>query len=447
MIKFRHFLYGVAFTSAVAMPVQPLHAQSNSAYELSMESAIMYALNDNPDIGMSLEQRRQQEFASQRAKSIFYPQVTANLVYGPEYNDPAALNAAQGTSTTPKSETAPSTDMSLVVNQFIFDGFSSQNELKRQRQLEQSAKITEAITTNDIISDTIENYLDVLAYQNLNAQSADYVSRIAEIFELVSLQTEAGAENFAKKNYIESRLSYAQSQQENNASAYKDAVTNLKFLVGDMPDFTVYQPDLLQLVNKDINDYVTKALKDNNQIRLQDSDIQSVEYASKREKGTLYPTINLIAEAAKTNDVGGNIGEKYFAAAQVQVNYKLFDGFARDAAIESSKSRELELYHQKRKEEKEVKQRIELFYNQIIALKNDLVITEQEIDSSQKLQELSQQQFELGDGDLITLVEGEERLYAAETKKTQLQSQLILNMYRLIREAGLLNKDLFCATC
>ena len=424
----------------------PAIAQDQGQYELSLESAIMYALNDNPDIGVAMEQRKQQGFSADRAKSVFYPQVTANILYGPEYNDPAALSSTQA-AVSAKSETKPSTDASLVVNQFLFDGLSSQNEYKRQEQLEVSAQITENITTNDVITDTIQSYLDVLTYQNLHGITADYVDRIAEIYDLVSLQAEAGAENFAKKNYIESRLSYAQSQLENNVSSYKDAKTNLEFMVGEMPDFAVYHPDLLTIMDKDVSAYLTRALEENNEIRRQKSDIKSVKYAEKREKGTQYPTLSLIAEAAYTHDVGGDVGAKYYGAAQVQLNYKIFDGFARDAAIDSARSRIAELEYQKLKQEKLIKQRIDLFYNQIIALQNDLEITNQEIEASENLQALSQQQFELGDGDLITLVEGEERLFNAVTKKTQLESNLVLTTYKLVREAGLLNKALFCSSC
>jgi len=53
----------------------------------------------------------------------------------------------------------------------------------------------------------------------------------------------------------------------------------------------------------------------------------------------------------------------------------------------------------------------------------------------------------LGEGNLINLIEGEERLNSAIIKQNQLRRDLLLNTYQLIRIAGLMDKQIFCKSC
>ena len=421
-------------------------AQESNAYQLSLESAILFALNENPDINISKERTNQQAFNIDRAKSVFYPQVTFNAIYGPEYNNPGSLSSVVPNSAE-QSTAGPSFDASLTANQFIYDGRASQSEYQRQKELKRSAEINETITINDVLTDTIESYMNILSLQMTMNDSDIFLTRMKELEKIVILQTEAGAENKAIQNYVQSRVSFAESQYENIVASYSGAVTRLEYLVGDLPDFQVLEPSPIKIMHKDMQNYVEIALNNNNDIRLQNSDINVLKEAENREQGTRYPTVNLIAELATTNDVGGDVGSKDFAAAQVQFNYKIFDGFARDAAIGDAKSKIAEAQYLKEKIAKETKQQTKLLYNQIIAIQNDLQITAEEIDSSRKLQVLSQQQFELGEGNLINLIEGEERLNSAIIKQNQLRRDLLLNTYQLIRIAGLMDKQIFCKSC
>lgn len=422
------------------------HAQDDNIYKLSLESAILYALKDNPDINIAAERNNQQGFNVQRAKSVFYPQITFNALYGPEYNDPGSLDSVSPTSAE-KSTFGPSFDSSLTANQFIYDGRTSQSEYQRQKELKRSAEIDGVITTNDVLTDTIESYMNLLALQKTLKDSQKFLNRMQELEKIVTLQTEEGAENKAIQNYVQSRVSFAQSQFENIAASYSGAITKLEYLVGDLPDFQVSKPNPISVVNKDMQKYIQTALDLNNDIQLQKSEINVLTEAKNREKGSLYPTINFIAELATTHDVGGEVGRKNFAAAQVQLNYKIFDGFAKDAAIGDAKSKIAEAEFQKQKLVKETKQQTKLLYNQIVAIQKDLEITAQEIESNKKLQILSQQQFDFGEGDLIKLVEGEERLNSAISRKNQLERDLLLNTYQLIRVAGLMDKTMFCKSC
>ena len=71
---------------------------------------------------------------------------------------------------------------------------------------------------------------------------------------------------------------------------------------------------------------------------------------------------------------------------------------------------------------KDVEKDIRKSYNQILATKQDITSNTKEILSSETLQDLYQKQFELGEGDIITMVEG--RATASHGAPQQHQTQL-----------------------
>lgn len=64
------------------------HAEE-SGFELSLQSTILFALHNNPEINIALEQEKQAGFSTQEAEAILYPQIDATLKAGEEYNAPA----------------------------------------------------------------------------------------------------------------------------------------------------------------------------------------------------------------------------------------------------------------------------------------------------------------------------------------------------------------------
>lgn len=411
---------------------------------LSLETIILFALHDDPDIGVAQAQQAQAELGIQEAASAFYPQVDIFGSYGREYNNPASSSGGDGTEFSLANNT---NDFSIVMNQFIFDGFATQEEYKRQKELTASSNVQLEIANEGVIRDTIDGYLGYYQAQHNVEIAQQFLKVLSDVNRKVSLMVEAGAESKAKLSYANSRLTFARSELTTAQSTMVDSLTDLEFLTGRLPTFEAIYPEIFDVLELQIDDFLEVAQDNNNSVALNDHDRQALVHEYKKQRAAFYPTISGLVEFNQTYDSGGKVGKDRTAGAYVELSYTLFDGFAREAATNRVKHQINEIDFRTKKLEKEIKQSIKLAYNQILSLREEMRLTEEEIISNEELQGLYREQFEFGEGDILRLIEGEERLYNSYREKTRIETDIARNIYTLMENLGYLKKEFFCSSC
>src|SRR5690606_18149380 len=121
------------------------------------------------------------------------------------------------------------------------------------------------------------------------------------------------------------------------------------------------------------------------------------------------------------------------ASIKLQLNFKIFDGGLRSATIrrQAAKVRELEAKDARIK--REIIQTVRKSYNNLLTTIQQLEITETEIQANAELEKLRQKQFESGDIDITLLVESQERIFTALTKKIRLESERVNATFDILR--------------
>lgn len=420
-------------------------ARAQEPVAMSLETAVLFSFHNNPDIKVANALQDQSRYAIDEARSAYYPQVNASINAGHEYNSPASFSEAQ---TDPrKSHSNNSYEFNTNVTQMLYNGGQATEEVRRRKQISESTRIQGEITNETIILDTARAYMDIYRYQNALREAEAFHERMKPIQDKINLMVAAGAENQSKSKYVESRLSFAESEKNNAAASLANALTELEFITGKVPPFTATLPPVEDLLSLDLGEYISLARKNNTQLLLNQSDRLALGHELKKTKGKYLPTLALLVDYTQTNNVGGEIGKDDTARAMMQLNYALFDGFARDATKKRVQSQIVETEARREKMERDIEQKIKASYNQISALEDEYRIVTQEIKSNEELQVLYRDQFELGEGDIINLVEGEERLYAAKSKQHQIDADMSYNSLRLILNIGYLDKSRFCVDC
>lgn len=413
---------------------------------LSLESTVLLALNKNPTIQAELEKVTQAQFAIQEARSNYYPQVTANVKGGHEYDNPASEPA--GVFPTGKvTSQSNSADMTLVVNQILYNGFATDDEVERRKDLKTSANFESQVAVEKTINDAITAYVDVWHFQRNVTESEAFVAQLEKIGAKVNLMNEAGAESKAKKEYVDSRVANAQTELHSAKAALTDALSNLETITGSLPPFKAVRPVQLDPTVRSIENYYHLAEKDNNHLLLNASDHSAVEHQIDEQKAAYLPTVSFELDGDHGYDVGGHIGNTWHGSAMMVMNYKLFDGFSRDAGMGRLQSQKAENEYRQVAIMRDLEKDIRKSYNEILATKDDLGSNMKEVLSSETLQGLYEKQFELGEGDIINMIEGFERLHAAKLKGYKLEASIVVDSYTLLEKAGALRKEGFCASC
>ncbi len=420
----------------------PAPKPSPSPATIPLETAILFALNKNPDVMIEAQREVQAHADTETARSNYYPQADLKVRTGREYNNPSLASAY-----TPFGQSTNSWAAEAVVNQLLFDGFTTDEEVDRRKDLEKSSRLQSSLTVEKVLNDTIGSYVDIWRYQQADNESRQFVATVTKIGDKVKLANEAGAESKTKWEYVQSRIASAQSEMDGTEASLTNATSDLESVTGTLPPFVATRPGQFDPTVREMDSYFSAADDANLNLKLNQSDQKALGHQLESQNGTYWPTLSLQVEGFKNNDVGGSIGSVEGASAMLVLDYKLFDGFARDAAASKIRSQITENSYQQEKLQRDIRKTIRQAYNQILAIKRDIASTDKEIIASQNLQKLYKKQLQLGEGDVIDTIEGEERLHVARMRNLKLQADLVVDSYALLRQIGALRKDEFCASC
>lgn len=419
------FLMGSGVASAQQEPV-----------ELSLSTMVLFAMDNNPDLLMAQDREAQMEYFVKEGYSDYYPQIDVEMAAGREFLEPTS---GQNPTNLGKA--------TLNVNQKLFDGFVTESEVDRRKELRYSASLDVKKEKEDLIIQITEYYLDILRYQNVVSTTEIFVEEIDEIVSIIQNMFESGAAGKAMLDYAKSRQASAYVDLNESRSSLNDSISNLEFLTGNLPAFRAVLPDSFDPNNLDKHVYIDKMSTENTLMQKSTSEIEAMRHQLDGEKGQYYPKVDLRLKAEESHDDGGDVGRFRNLKGTVNLSYNIFDGFNKKNRVGRVSKQLTELEHREEKIFKELKKDINLAYNQIAAMKESIKSVNLEIKSNRALQMLNRENFRLGSINVIELIEGEERLNAAYNKKYKLQRDMYESIYGLLITTAILEDEFFCETC
>ena len=418
-----------------------LSAGSVMAQELSMEQAIELALLKSPEVRVAITQTEQSEYSVDEAKAIYYPQVDLFAEAGREYNDPASgVTAPDGGET---SLTNYSSDVNLTVNQYLFDGFQTQAEIARRKQLIESSEIQTERVEQQIIYNTIEAFTAIVENQRILDESTDLIENLENLEDKIILMVEAGGESEAKLKYVQARLSVARQNKIKTQSRLATQKINMEKLIGEQASLGFIPPSGRFQIKENIETYFELAENNNRELQVNQSDKQALEQQLRSSYGAKYPSLNMLMTLDQNDDNGGDIGRDRNASLKLQMNYRLFDGFAADSTIKRIAAQLREIQNQIDKVRRDIRTDIKTVHSELQSLKSQWLTIVQEIEANAKVQELELQRFELGEADILELVEAEERFSNSKIKKHEIEFDFIRAKYELEQLVGVLDRQAF----
>lgn len=437
---FTRFLYGKTLCVFFLLFVLPINALASPSMSLSLESAVLFALNESPQIMVAKEQVKQARFSEKEAESIYYPTVDVSAEFGREWNDPGVYEG--NISTEPNFTTASVNTFSI--KQVLFDG-GLFKEIERRKKATESAVGSTKLSQREIIIETIEAYLDVYLYQEQYQRSNALYEDILRYTKLLKKAVEAGAESEARLEYAQARLDLSENRKAVLRSSLTDAKHKLQFYTKALPEFDVVKPQGLDLSDYDLDFYRELALKKNHDLQVARADIETAKVDIEKSEQAYYPKLSL--------NVTGKHDENLDAALQrdmrfmLKLDYNIFDGFAKDATLDRMKSREKELEYEEQSIRDDMMYKISQLYNQITSLSEQRTLKEKENKSYKKLQSINAVKFDQGDADIFEIIENEERLNNSVLELINLSVQHYKGSYEFLKYIGAINGKRFCESC
>jgi adhesin transport system outer membrane protein len=269
---------------------------ASSAEPFSILDAINQAVKTNPGVGEASANRRATEAELHQSQGVLLPQVRLDASAGPEMlrqhiipppvNNGAYLNGRE---------------VSVVIRQTVFDGFSSINEIWRQAARVDAAAFRVLERTELIALDAAEAYVDVTRYIRIVALAEQNLQVHLDLRKNVRARFAGGRAGEGDTQQAEERVAAAEAALADFRLSLDNARAKYRKTVGLEP-YNLRFPDRLADLPSTKDESLDIAFKYNPTIRAAGADVIAAKRAFDATAGAFVPNVSLEARATQGKD-------------------------------------------------------------------------------------------------------------------------------------------------
>lgn len=418
----------VAF-GVIAAALSLSTALSGGALAGTLSETVQFAIGSHPDVREAAANRRATEAELREARGLYYPRLDLRAGIGPEWT--------RNTTTSPRpGGWLGRMESEITLQQLLFDGFAREGEVEKRASRVDAASYRVRERSEVIALNATQAYLDVLRNQELVQLARDNVDIHGGITEDVRSRVEGGQSGIGDQQQADARLATAQNTLIRAEKDLEDSIASYIRFVGEAPNDLVL-PELSDAaLPATVDEAVALALNNNPAVRAVAADIDVTHGERRVVEGDFYPTFRIEASAGRNRHIDGTQGPNHDALAMLRMQWNLFNGGQTTArrmeAIERiTEARELFLGTQRLIEESVRLAWIatENAKRESLTL-NDLVLANSQVVSTYR------QEFEIGQRDLLDLLDSENELFLARTRLVTADFVAMFGKYRILADTG-----------
>ena len=337
-------------------------------------------------------------------------------------------------------------EFGVSLRQMLFDGMFTSSEVKRTK-FEASAEQWALISTaEDLALSVSQAYLNYLKNQQLVTLSEKNVESHQKIYGQIKERTDSGIGSIADLSQVTGRLARAQSNLIAARNNYQDARAQFISLTNITPDDLVMPVPDADLLPKDNTSGLLLAIERHPIIKSARQDIHAARAFGSSVKANYYPKFSLELAANSDNDLAGENGLNRFddnvgghrndLSVMLRMRYNLYSG-GKDVALERSAAyKTIEAQEINYRAHRQVTESFGLAWNAYSMLGLQKQYIQEHVVTSKDTQEAYQQQFSLGQRNLLDLLDTENELFQARKDYLDANFDELSARYRLLNVTG-----------
>lgn len=387
--------------TALTLAIATMAAQ---AAETSLKEAAQEAVLKNPEV---------------LARWHAYKAATENIDvvkgrYRPKV-DVAAGVAAERQDTPTIDDSYTRTGASLILNQMLFDGFATRDEVAKFSYA-QRVRYNELLDTSENTAlEAMRAYVDVLRYRKLYELAQENYVRHRMVFEQIEGRVKTGVGRRVDLEQASGRLALAESNLLTEASNLHDVSARYQRIVGVLPPEQMSEPPMLEAgIPATSANALRLAYVQHPALQAAQENIVSAMNDARERHAPFLPRVDLRARQDVGHNLDGIKGSHNLTNVELLLNYNLYNGGS-DQAAERQYWEQVNVAKDLRdKTCRDVRQTLYIAYNDVSRLKEQLGYLEQHQLSTEKARDAYRKQFDIGQRTLLDLLDTENELFEAK---------------------------------
>jgi len=400
----------------------------------TLQEVVDYTVHNSPDVRATAADRRAVEQEIGQARAGYYPRIDLDAGYGYERTASPGTRARGDGSVGMTRE-----EFGLTLDQMIFDGLLTKNEIRRQ------IARTNSRAHNVHGQAEIDSLNAIRAYLNLQRRVM-LIELAEENLEIhrrtndqVVLRSEQGVGRQADSEQASARLSRAETNLIAEKGNYQDEFANFIRVVGKPPSELeeAYNPS--DALPANVEDAVQLAIKNHPTIKSATADIESAYAQRDTANAPYYPRLNLEVGVRHDADLDGvpGVDEGYFT--MLRLRYNLFNGGRDRARIKETAYQIGQAKEIRDSAVRQVEQSTRLSWDAYDTATKQLYFFEKNRSATIKTHEAYKQQFKLGRRTLLDLLDSANEMFVSKSDYVNVNYDQLFAMYRIFVSMGMVH--------
>ncbi|MDG6778955.1 TolC family outer membrane protein [Thiomicrorhabdus sp. zzn3] len=416
-------------TQTIAL-LLPLMALSLPTQAIELNQTVEDAILHNPELREQVKAYRAIEADLRGAKGSWYPTIDVSAGIGYEEVDNQTVdNIGDGLT---RRETA------VRLTQNLFEGFATENEIKRQQHRLGAAAYQVYATANQIALDMTEAYLNLLKQKELLKLAEDNVSTHQKILDQIIQRFEAGIGNQVEVDQAKARLALAQSNLMAEKNNYTDTMSRFQRVLGRFPDSELIPPSSDLILPKTVDEAVNTALISHPTILSANADISEAQAQYDLSERNYYPRVDLEVERTWDHNLAGIEGRNEDFQAMVRLRYNLYNGGKDKAERDRTASAMQQAVEIRNNSRRQAIENINYAWNAYQYVGSQLDYVQSHIKLTYETLEGYRKQFSLGRRSLLDLLNTEDEYISALRTLVNSETEYKIAKYRILNGMGTL---------
>ena len=388
--------------------VSILAAMVTTAYAepITLKDAAQEAVLRNPEVQAKWHAYKEATETVDTVKGRYLPRVDLNAGIFKEWkDDPAAAGGDRDFT---------SKGIELRLNQILFDGFATRNDVKRLNYAQRVRYYELLDASEEVALETMRAYNDVLRYRALHKLAEENYVQHRAVYEQIQRKVKLGVGRGVDLEQAAGRLALAESNLLTESSNLHDVSARYQRLVGTLPPAEMSGLTYLKDgVPASKVDALKKAYGGNPALAAANENIVSSLADVEVQRARFYPRVDLQASQTWGWDTDGVDGRYDDRKIGLALNYNLYNGGSDKAAERQYVERVNVAKDLRDKECRDVRQTLSIAHNDITRIKEQLGYLEQHLASTEKARDAYRKQFDIGQRTLLDLLDTENELFEA----------------------------------
>lgn len=325
----------------------------------------------------------------------------------------------------------------LSLNQMIFDGFATRNEVRRldKAKLVRFYELLDASET--VALEAGRAYLDVLRFRRLVELAKDNYVQHKATFDQIQRRTQSGVGRRVDFEQAGSRLALADINLITETANLHDVTARYQRLVGAQPGNAMTSPtQVAEAFPGQAKEALTMLFQKNPQLLAANENIEASQYEINARRAAYSPRLDFRARTDQTNNYLGVSGNRDYNVAEVVVSWNLFNGGSDRARERQTVEKKNTALDMREKACRDTRQTLLIAYNDVLRLREQTVFAARQVTLLEKTRDAYRDQFNVGQRTLLDLLDTENELLAARRANVNTDTDLALAYLRTYAGMG-----------